>query len=165
MFRNDYGGAIAQWKLDLILARARRLGFRRHDLEDVQQELVVTVLRFSFDPAKSNGATELTVLTAVIDNKLLAIRRAKLRYAKRFAELGDEELTLEDSFSTESLEQAADVQRAVVSLPPPGQGICSALAEGRSVNDIARSEGTSWHTVRRQIDGIRRRFERVGLAK
>jgi hypothetical protein len=76
MFQNDYGEVVEKWKVALILRRAIRMGFRRHDLEDVQQQVVVELLAFTFDPAKSNGASETTVITALIDNTLKTIRRA-----------------------------------------------------------------------------------------
>ena len=37
---NDYGGLVEPWKVALIAARARRFGFRGHELEDVQQEII-----------------------------------------------------------------------------------------------------------------------------
>jgi hypothetical protein len=54
-------------KLNLIKSRARLLGFRRHDLEDAVQEVMLAVLEFEYAPEKSNGATETTALTTVID--------------------------------------------------------------------------------------------------
>ena len=67
--------------------RAKRLGIRRHDLEDAQQEIVLDVLDFRFDAAKSNGACERTALTSLIDRRLMTMLRAKRRYAQRVQSL------------------------------------------------------------------------------
>lgn len=168
MFQNDYGTTLEQWKVDLILTRARRLGVRRHDLEDAQQQVVLEILGFTFDPVNANGATEVTALTALIDNKLKAIQRAKARYARRVnlhaGEFSDEmpSLVMDDEITTVAA-QAMDVRNAVTDLPPEAQLICRALAEGRSVNDIARSLGVGWYTIKRQVQGIRAYFEYLGL--
>ncbi len=75
MFKNNYASVIEKWKVDLIVSRARRLGFRRQDLDDAQQQIVVELLSFEFDPTRSNGATEETAVTALIDHQLLSLRR------------------------------------------------------------------------------------------
>lgn len=168
MFENDYGELIENWKAALIVSRAIRMGFRRHDLEDVQQQVVVALLAFEFDPAKSNGASEATAITALIDKKLKAIQRARSRYAKRVVGHTDESreeasLAATDEFSTALVAQTLDVREAVADLPPPAQQICTALADGLSINEIARALGVGWHTIRRQVAGIRGYFEFLGL--
>ena len=66
-------------KLNLIKTRARLMGFRRHDLEDAVQEVMLEVLEFKYEPEKSNGATETTALTTVIDRKLVSLTRVNRR--------------------------------------------------------------------------------------
>ena len=168
MFKNDYGELIENWKAALIVSRAIRIGFRRHDLEDVQQQIVVAILDFEFDPAKSNGASEATAITALIDKQLKAIQRARARYSKRVVEHTDESrekasMSLADRYSAGQVAQSLDVREAVADLPPPEQQICTALADGLSVNEIARALGVGWHTIRRQVCGIRGYFEFLGL--
>ena len=68
-------------KLDLVKSRARIMGFRRHDLEDAVQEVMLSVLEFQYDPEQPNGGTETTALITVIDRRLLILKRAKRRYA------------------------------------------------------------------------------------
>jgi hypothetical protein len=52
------------------------MGFRRQDLDDVQQQVSIALLQFNFDEARSNGASERTAITAVIDRQLRKIRRS-----------------------------------------------------------------------------------------
>ncbi len=65
MNRHAYEGVVDHWKVDLIRTRARRLGVRRHDLEDAQQEIALDVQKFHFKSAKSNGACERTAHPAL----------------------------------------------------------------------------------------------------
>ena len=44
---------ISKW----ISSRARRMGFKRHDIEDVQQQILLVLMDFEFNPEKSNGAS------------------------------------------------------------------------------------------------------------
>ena len=75
---NHYEPVLQKWQSDLIIARARRMGFRGHDLLDAQQEVALAVMLFRFDLAKSNGAAETTALTALIDRQLKTMLRAKV---------------------------------------------------------------------------------------
>jgi hypothetical protein len=76
MYRNQYDSVIDKSKLAWINSRARRMGFRRQDLDDVQQQVSIALLQFNFDEARSNGASERTAITAVIDRQLRKIRRS-----------------------------------------------------------------------------------------
>ncbi len=40
MSGNDYGNLIEKWKVELIERRARRLGFKDHEIPDLEQEIV-----------------------------------------------------------------------------------------------------------------------------
>ena len=167
MFKNDYGPVIEKWKVDLIMARAKRLGFRRQDLEDAQQQIVVELLEFEFDPARSNGATEETAITSLIDHQLLTLRRSRNRYAERVSTgsdaISDDESLADVCHDHERVVTNADVATAMSRLSPFAQQICSALGDGLSVNEIAQRLGVGWHTVERQVHAIRECFERLGI--
>ncbi len=47
-----YDGIIDQWKVDLIIHRAKLLGFRQHEIPDALQEIVLVVIKFEYDPNK-----------------------------------------------------------------------------------------------------------------
>ncbi|MFM2096838.1 MAG: hypothetical protein RIS70_3962, partial [Planctomycetota bacterium] len=158
---------IDTWKLKLITSRAKRRGLRGVDLEDAQQTLVLELLGFVFDPAKSNGATEATALVAVIDRRLAMMRRGERRHVartERFKESLGQAASDEGSHVPHT-NLSLDVRAAVADLPPVAQQICNALAEGQSVNEIARQLGMQWRAVRKQIDSISAYFVCRGLVQ
>ena len=55
MLGNCYADIIEPWKVELIVRRARRRGINSSDLEDVQQEIVLSLLDFVFDLARQSG--------------------------------------------------------------------------------------------------------------
>ncbi len=61
----DYGGMVEDWKVELIVGRARRMGFREDELGDVQQEVIPDVAAFRYDPSRAEGALEKAALTPV----------------------------------------------------------------------------------------------------
>jgi len=160
--QNRYDGLLEPWKIQLITSRAKRLGFRRHDLEDVQQEVIMEVVAFRFDPSK--GAGESTPLTAMIDHRLKTIRRKAARYAAKVANAGDA-LTLEKACLVyeDSTAVRLDVMTAMTRLTGEEIAICLRLIQGQSVRQIARQLKRGWHSVNRTIRGIRRRFQAMGL--
>lgn len=166
---NRYDGIVDAWKIELIASRAKRLGIRRHDLEDAQQEIVLDILNFRFDAAKSNGACERTALTSLIDRRLMTIARTKKRYEKHVGPMPKK--TRDDGAeerepSTEPIEQhslAMDVREAIGALSDDEQAVCAALAGGASTADIARQLGRSWHGAAKLVARVRRHFEVLGL--
>lgn len=161
MERLDYDGVVEPWKVELIVSRAKRLGFRRHDLEDVQQELILDVMSFRYDRAKSNGATETTALTALIDNRLKKLIRSEARYRAHLEQfMKDSERANEPARDDRP---AVDVWNAVQALTPRERTVCHALARGRSKHAVARMLGCGWHTVDRLVRRIREHFRELGL--
>lgn len=160
MFDNRYDGVLEKWKLRLICRRARRMGFRGFDLDDVQQQVVLALLDFQFDAAKSNGASEMTAITAVIDRQLAMIRRSESRARQRLEIAKD---GYEEGYEAADVALSLDVESVVQSLPELDRQICRGLSLGHSVNQLADSLGVGWHAVRNRVDAIRRHFEEHGL--
>jgi DNA-directed RNA polymerase specialized sigma24 family protein len=163
MVRNTYKGLLEDWKVRLIRQRARRRGFRGQDLEDAVQQAALAVLGFRYDEAKSNGAAESTVLTAIVDHQLFSLYRSQTRRAhhlEQYATGASEEYEV-----TPGLELSLDVQQVVDSLPPLARQVCLRLWAGASAAAVARELGTSWHTVQRQAAIIQQRFEAAGLGR
>jgi len=167
----DYGTEVERWKVRLIVSRARRFGFAEHELPDVQQEVIQEVMSFEFDEARSNGATEVTALTAVIDHALKALRRSRARYEKRLGQL-KLALGVDDDepqrarpihFPEDSASLVLDVRHALADLSPEEQSLCTALAGGSTIREIATRRGCSWCKVKRQVTRVRQRFEELGL--
>ena len=155
-----YDGVLEQWKVDLIIHRAKLLGFRPHELPDATQEAVLVVLKFRYDPNHANGATERTTLITVIDNRLRKMKRSATRYhahVERFGQNATE-------FSRDEVDlRAMDVACAVADLTERQQAVCRSLSDGLSKAQIARELGCGWHTVERIIRQLRERFEKLGL--
>ncbi len=164
MRHNNYDGLLEQWKVRLMASRAKRLGFRPDQIEDAQQELVLDVLAFRFDPLRSNGATEATALTALIDKRLRAIQRASRRYRNRLtglkAQLGVDEARDRWPHPVEDMTEllVMDVREAVSRLPSPQRRLCKALIREGSLARVARRDRCGWHTVGRSVEGLRRRL-------
>lgn len=160
MLTNSYEGVLENWKVRLICQRARRMGFRGFDLDDVQQQVALALLDFCFDETKSNGANEATALTAVIDRQLAMIRRSEGREEQR-REIAKRRC--ERYYDLTETELSLDVENAIRSLSELDQQVCRGLSMGNSMNQIAGSLGISWHTVRDRVEAIRRHFEQLGL--
>jgi len=161
MERLDYGGLVELWKLELIVNRAKRIGLQWNDIQDLQQGIIREVMGFSYKSAKSNGATEATALTALIDNYLKKLIRSEARYREH---LGQFSCQVQRSYNPVPDERLAmDVQDAVAALSKQECMVCQALSQGQSKSQIARTLGCGWHTVDRLIRRIRRRFEKLGL--
>ncbi len=156
----DYNGIIEKWKVNLIIHRAKRCGFKPHEIPDALQEAVLVVLEFEYDPDHVSGATERTVLTTIIDNRLRKMKRTAARYHMHVERFGWQA----KAFSTEKVDpRMVDVTSTVADLSPCEQEVCRGLADGLSVAQIATQMGCGWHTVDRIILGLRERFEELGL--
>ena len=157
---------IDRWKLDLVRARAVRLGFRGADLADVQQEVLLEVMSFQFQPAR---ATESTVLIALIDRRLCMARRRQHRYQrhlKRIQKQMEVESCCSDAVEpghAEKINRNCDVQQVVARLEPKDQELCRMLSAGESIETIANQLDCGWHTVKRRIDRLREVFEEMGV--
>ena len=66
---------IAKW----ISSRARRMGFRGHDIEDVQQQIMLVLMDFRLDAEKANGASSQTAITSVIDRQPASLLDSSFR--------------------------------------------------------------------------------------
>ena len=162
-FKRPTNKAICKW----IDSRARRMGLRKQDIEDVQQQILMVLVDFQFDPQRSNGASSQTAITAIIDRQLRNFKRTKSRYAEHVT--GSENMPSDLAGNTHGsdvesqISRLADVATARSTLCEVSQRICDALAQGQSINEIAIHLDLSWHTVRKHIDAIRERFIEVGL--
>jgi DNA-binding NarL/FixJ family response regulator len=58
---------------------------------------------------------------------------------------------------------SADLALARTLLSPVEREICDALADGQSVNAIAKNMGMNWHTVKKHVDTIRDCLESLGM--
>jgi len=168
--RNDYGSLVETWKVDLIVNRAKRKGFRRDEIEDVQQEIIQAVLAFKYDPSRANGATETTALTALVDRQLAFIRRGEARrrrHERRYRELSgattDRPVEPSEDDHQNRIALKIDVQQMVASLSPVEQAVCAGLCQDETRRGIAKRLGIPRYGLDRLIAGIREHFVDAGL--
>ena len=166
-----YGSLIEQWKVDLIIERAKWRRFRRHEIEEALQEIVQEIHRFNFDSTKSNGACEKTVLTSLIDKRLSFYERSRARRHKhedRYRVLSGQAdgKPAPDPLVTDHEDQIAlslDVQQALACLGQREQTVCTLLIEGKSKTKIANALDLTRYEVDRIILSIREQFETLGI--
>ena len=169
--KNSYGLLAEEWKVDLIVARAKQKGFRNGELEDVQQDIIQAVVDFEYDPKRSNGATESTALTALIDRQLMFIKRGRARRHKhdqKYRELNgirDGEVLVEkhEPDHTRRLAMKSDVWDGFSRLMPIQQSICLGIMRDESRTQIAKSLGVSRYEVEKQIAHIEELFRLLNL--
>jgi RNA polymerase sigma factor (sigma-70 family) len=172
MYRNHYGAQVESWKIDLIVLRGKRMGFDEHDLADLQQQIVLALQNFLYDPRRANGAAESTVVVALIDRQLRMARRKATRYRKRMEQLHEEREDDQESKSNphplphyeDRGQLKLDVRQALEKLDPRDRQICQALAGGTPIHQIAQEQGCGWYTIKRRMDHIRDYFQKIGLS-
>lgn len=161
MSKLKYDGLVEPWKVDLIVNRAQQMGFQGSDLEDIQQDIIQDFMRFRFDPAKSNGACESTVLMAVVDHYLTDRLRSDTRRRTYLEKL---EAETKQSYDPGPMEhRLLDMQSAIETLPPREKEVCNLLGLGYSIHEIAKMRVWGWHTVERLIGNIRKAFKGMGI--
>ena len=87
MIANSYVGMVQSEVPHLIISRARRYRVGRDEIDDLQQQIVPLLAGFRFDPARANGASPATAMTAVVDRQIKAHLRSKHRYQQRLERL------------------------------------------------------------------------------
>jgi len=168
--KNDYGDLLEAWKTDLIVKRAKAKGFRRHELPEVQQDVVLAVVGFKFDREKSNGASERTALTAIIDKQLSHLVRTRARrhaamdrrlHHFKFRHTGHAEPKHTDH--EQGVDLQSDVERLMSRLSPTERNVADRLAHAMPRIRIARELGISRYEVDGIVDAIRATFVAGGL--
>lgn len=163
--QNTYGNLLPAWKVELIAERARLRRFRRFEINDVLQEVVPAVLAFKYDPEKSNGATEATALTTLIDRQLVNVRRQDIRYHRR--KVRAQSLTRLDSTANapeEAVGLAVDIADVVQALPMREQWVCGMLLDGACRSEIAKLLNMTWFEMEKSTATIRIAFLATGVS-
>jgi hypothetical protein len=152
----QYHGVIAQWKVNLIIDRARMAGFRSHEMDDILQDLILVLLDYTYDPNHHTGAEERTALTTVIDYQLTKRKRAEKRYAGRLERYAPQVR----QFSTEEVTDCLSTELAGIwnDLSARQRHICLELAKGYTRARIAQDMACGWHTVDMVIAELHRKF-------
>ncbi|MGI6271334.1 MAG: sigma-70 family RNA polymerase sigma factor [Anaerohalosphaeraceae bacterium] len=167
MQKLDYHGLLEDWKTDLICSRARRFGIPSQDWPDIQQEVILDILAFTYDPNNAGNATERTALTAIIDRKIISLLRRQSHQDRTFdGYLEDRGLTIPDESLfgfTENQSLHLDLVRAIGRLPDRHKLVCIGILEGYSIHRIARKLACHPKTVKGMIAHIHEVFKKMGV--
>ena len=164
MGANLYAGVIEDWKFDLMVARARRMGFRGDDLEDALQNLAMEVIAFRYDPERARGRKESTVLTELFDFRLRDMRRKQQRDTKRDDLVAKEQRRNDTDFAAaERISSKAEISILSETLAPFDQKVLEQLLDGKSISDIAAKLDCRWHTARDSVKRIEEKLRQKGL--
>lgn len=161
----NYNGLIEDWKIELILARARYFGIQPHDLPDVQQNIVLDILSFEYDSNNKKGATEVTALTSLIDNKIIDMIRSRSRQRDNHAKfLLENGFTEADSYCDDAAKEW-DITEAIEKLSPIQQIVCRLLMDGQSIRRISADLNCHHSVINGIIASIRAKFQKMGVDK
>lgn len=156
----SYDEIMESWKINLIVSRAKRHGLKSHEIPDLLQECVLVILDIKHDLDHASGATERTLLVAVVDKLILKMKRTEQRYQMHVERLGQ---TVSE-FSREEIDmQAIEVADVIETLTPQEKAVCNGLAEGTSKSQIAQDLGCDWHTVNHIVHRLRQYFTEFNL--
>ena len=168
MSGNQYGGLIADWKVRLIEARAKRLGFRDDEIPDLQQEIVPQLVEFESEYDETWTASEKTAVKRAIDKHLFKALRKRKRYVRR---ANYETAPLEKAAgkscpgmpAIEHCELRLDLEAAMADLSELERAVCEGLLQGDSKTEIAMRYGCSNAAITKALARLRRKLSARGL--
>jgi DNA-directed RNA polymerase specialized sigma24 family protein len=139
----------------VIARRARKLGFRGQDADEVIQ---LTAIRLS----RTNIRDEAMILSAT-DESVADVRRREARHQGRVERLG--QLAMSDTVeSCDSATAAAlDLQAVIERLPARDRTVCDLLGRGLSTREVANQVGVSIRSVQFATRRIKKHFEESGV--
>lgn len=167
--KNSYGGLIEQWKVKMITTRARRYGFSESDIPDIEQRIVMELLKVDFDSGLAGGAKETTFVIEVIDRQMKKALRDKYRDVRRanYETVPlDEPLTERTFFKMhqgERFELLIDLERAMAGLSAEEREICEGLMRGDTQAEIAREKKRSKAAMSEAVKRLREKLRKWGI--
>jgi DNA-binding NarL/FixJ family response regulator len=108
----------------------------------------------------ASGATERTLLIAVVDRLILKIKRTEPRYQMHVERFGQ---TVSEFSRDEINMQAMEIADIIETLTPQEKAVCKGLTEGASRSQIAQELDCSWGTVQRIVQRLRQHFAGFNL--
>lgn len=168
-YENQYEGVIPAKVVKMIRCLAQKMGLRKDDQQDAEQLAAMEVMNFNYDPQKCNGASEDTMLYALVLNTLKAFIRAKTRHDQRVEEYAtlfpiDPETGEYLHPSDDDPFRDADIRLLVMQLPPCKQTICECLVKEIPQREMAQMLGVSRNRLLEMIEEIRQTFCDAGYS-
>jgi RNA polymerase sigma-70 factor (ECF subfamily) len=182
---DDFAARLIRFKARQLVGRA---GFTRSDVDDIEQELVLKLLkhRGAFDPDQSHWHA---FVTTIVERHAATILRDKRMEKRDFtratslhvivddpingpselaATIGRRELDARLGLATrpehDFLELVQDLATVMADLPPTWRNVCERL-KSASVSKVARDLGVPRTTLSCLLRRLRRRFEPAGLGE
>ncbi len=191
MGRNRYDEGIDPYAVEIIRFKARQLvgqaGFTASDRDDLEQELILDLLRRlpKYDPSR---AKRNTFIARLVDHKIATLIEAQKAvrrdYRRRTCSLNErfkdedghvaervETLDQEDYLLGAGIEPGQpeelralvlDVAAVVETLPPELRELCRRLGQ-ETVTEVSRDTGVSRATLYESVTRLRKIFEDTGL--
>lgn len=165
----SYGDLVEQWKVELIVQRARHFGIPEHDWADIQQSIILEILNFKYDPENAQGAEERTALTTVIDNRIINLLKkqsCQSEYYEEYLRQNGHTNPQEEALSySENNALYCDIQDAIDRLSAKEKAVCAGLMDGLSIRQLARKLRCRQQSVQCMIQNIRGVFKELGVHK
>jgi DNA-directed RNA polymerase specialized sigma24 family protein len=163
---NEYGSLIEGWKVAMIGRRARMLGFREDDIPDLEQQIVMDLLGFEYDPTR--GSSEANAVITIIDRALFNVLRDRNRDVRRVnAEARSFEVMTERTFFEcihgNDADVRLDLEGAMAGLSASEREMCTALLRGESQADIAQARGCTRAAVSNALQKVREALRERGI--
>ncbi len=167
--KNSYGELIGQWKVKMITTRAKRYGFSESEIQDIEQRIVMELLKVNFDPGLIGGAAETTFVIEVIDRQIKKVLRDRYRDVRRANyEAGplDDPITEHTFFKMhrdERFELLIDLERAMAGLSAVEREICEGLMRGDTQAEIAKGKKRSKAAMSEAVKRLREKLRKWGI--
>jgi len=136
------------------------MGFNLTETEDAMQEIVIILLQREESWWEVPLENRQALLPAIVDNILCKVIRNRSRRQRRERNAS---ITEDALYSDVEMIRATDITSIIRRLNCHQRRICTMLAAGCSINNIALELSSGWHVVRREIEKIRIIFEEAGL--
>jgi len=159
----NYKGIVEPRKIASLIVKAKKLGLPEHMIEDVVQDFVLKIIEFKYDSQKSNGASEITALLAIFENKIIDIVR-RLEFEKDFIEKKSHSVVFECN-QIQPLQMRMDIQTALKVLTPVERRTCMQLANGLTIKEIAKLQKWRFTKARKIVSEIRNKLTKMNLNK
>jgi hypothetical protein len=160
----QYSGALEPWQIKLAFGRIKRFKLPPHVWDDVMQELAIIIWTFAFDPEKAQAASEETVLTRAMDNRIRMIIRCHARHQAmlgRFKEMM--EMTRPEPPKPDEEAAILELHEIIAGMSLVQQEVCQSLMHGDNMHAIANDMDRAWNSIKHHVQCIREIFTDKGF--
>jgi DNA-directed RNA polymerase specialized sigma24 family protein len=155
VMKNPFKGLLEDQHVRVITLRARALGFRSQDLDEVVQ---LTAIRLARTDVRDDA-----MLIAATNESGADVNRRESREVGRVERLQELAATDEVDSTEGAIAESLDVRDCVKDLSTTNRTICDYLSRGWSTREIARVLGITCSAVHQRMRRMRRQFVERGI--